>query len=190
MKDDFEKKYFAGGKSKYGPKYLRKVAFSEARRRLAMLSKHVTNPQNKRILDVGCAMGHFLKLCENTGFETYGIDVSSYAVQKAKELTKNSIIYIRTLKEGGIICLTTPNPIGVKRILSKFVGPWKDKDVTHININSPQIWIRLLEIAGFRVIATNFLIENLCGKFDLPLPYLGGTTVIFAQKSLYAVLHG
>ena len=35
-----------------------------------------------KILDVGCASGFFLLIAKNQGFDTYGIDISEYAIQE------------------------------------------------------------------------------------------------------------
>lgn len=39
-----------------------------------------------RVLDIGCAYGYFLKPFSEAGFETYGVDISSYAINKARRL--------------------------------------------------------------------------------------------------------
>lgn len=41
-----------------------------------------------RILDIGCAFGYFLKCCDEYNCETYGIDVSEYAISQAEKETK------------------------------------------------------------------------------------------------------
>lgn len=38
-----------------------------------------------RVLDIGCAYGLFLKLLQEKGAETYGMDVSEHAIQRARE---------------------------------------------------------------------------------------------------------
>lgn len=38
-----------------------------------------------RLLDVGCATGAFLKIAQNEGFDVYGVDFSSYAIEEAKK---------------------------------------------------------------------------------------------------------
>lgn len=49
------------------------------------------SPQKgKKILDIGCGTGYFLKAAEEKGLETYGIDLSEEAIEIAKEMTKNS----------------------------------------------------------------------------------------------------
>lgn len=43
-------------------------------------------PQAK-VLDVGCAFGYFLGCCDKYGFETFGIEVSKSAIEKASKET-------------------------------------------------------------------------------------------------------
>lgn len=53
---------------------------------LKLLKRHHSNFE--RILDLGCAYGDFLSLCDKLKIETYGIDISDYALRKAAEHTK------------------------------------------------------------------------------------------------------
>lgn len=38
-----------------------------------------------KICDVGCGLGVFLEMCDKAGWSTYGIDISKYAIEEAKE---------------------------------------------------------------------------------------------------------
>lgn len=42
-----------------------------------------------RLLDIGCAFGHFAKHMKNKGFEVYGVDVSQYAIERCRKMFKN-----------------------------------------------------------------------------------------------------
>lgn len=53
---------------------------------LALLRRRVSEG---RLLEVGCGYGHFLRLAART-YDTYGIDISSYAVQRAAIVTPES----------------------------------------------------------------------------------------------------
>jgi len=59
--------------------------------RFSLLLKK-TGRKISRILDVGCGYGYFLKICDEYGLSTYGIDVSKYALIKAKLNTKAILI--------------------------------------------------------------------------------------------------
>lgn len=53
-----------------------------------------------RILDIGCGFGYFLKFCDKMGWETYGIDISSYAINVAKKNTKAQL-YLYNIENVG-----------------------------------------------------------------------------------------
>lgn len=52
-----------------------------------------------KVLDIGCAFGYFLKCCDDYGLETYGVDISDYAIQQAREITKANLL-TRDVNEG------------------------------------------------------------------------------------------
>lgn len=43
------------------------------------------NPKIKNILDIGCASGEFLEICEKKSLQTFGVDISKYALKNAKK---------------------------------------------------------------------------------------------------------
>jgi len=54
------------------------------RRGLALLEEH-KNPGGSKLLDVGCALGIFLCMAKERGWDTYGVDISEYATRYARE---------------------------------------------------------------------------------------------------------
>lgn len=48
----------------------------------------------KNILDIGCSYGDFLRICDQEGYETYGIEVSKFAIEQAANNTKGKIYNI------------------------------------------------------------------------------------------------
>lgn len=52
----------------------------------------------KKILDVGCGYGQFLKICESQRLETFGIDVSEIALKKAKLNTRAKLFCLDASK--------------------------------------------------------------------------------------------
>jgi len=44
----------------------------------------------KNLLDIACGNGNFIRIANATGLQTYGIDISSTALSKARVLTKDS----------------------------------------------------------------------------------------------------
>lgn len=81
MNKFFDKKYFqkfAQGKGyssqENTPKFAKRLA------ELRMLGKTKGN-----LLDIGCAFGFFLDKAKKWGFQTYGIDISSYVIKKSQK---------------------------------------------------------------------------------------------------------
>ncbi len=52
-----------------------------------------------RLLDVGCALGYFVKLALYEGFDAYGIDFSEYAVEEATRLVGDRVVNADVEKE-------------------------------------------------------------------------------------------
>lgn len=81
--DYFDQKYFEGGVSRYGS-YARFLT----ERRVALLMRFFERRfpdrlQGKRILEIGCAYGYYLKALHERGNEVYGLDISAYALERA-----------------------------------------------------------------------------------------------------------
>jgi len=56
---------------------------ADFKRGLALLEAY-KNPRGSKLLDVGCALGIFLSLARERGWDPYGIDISRYAVEYAQ----------------------------------------------------------------------------------------------------------
>jgi len=52
-----------------------------------------------KILDIGCATGHFLNECDKKGLVTYGIDISPEFIKKAKKNT-TAKLHVHDLNNG------------------------------------------------------------------------------------------
>ena len=98
MKDDisqFDKNYFGSAESKYkrykDMKEMQRIYFPKS------VIEEKIQPKSK-ILDIGCAFGFFLKLCDEYNLETYGLDISDYAIRKAKKITKAKL-YLRDIND-------------------------------------------------------------------------------------------
>lgn len=85
MPQKFDKHYWAF-EEKIRSGYTFRGLFPTLSKYMDWIKKYVNG--EVRVLDEGCGFGYFLKLCDKTGWETYGIDISSYAIEKAKENTK------------------------------------------------------------------------------------------------------
>ncbi len=92
-KGKFEEGYFKGDKSSYTTCYDFKTSnitavFNE--RAMQILQRRIS--KGAKILDAGCAFGDLLALLDKKNYITYGIDVSEYAIAKAKKNTKAKLI--------------------------------------------------------------------------------------------------
>lgn len=56
-------------------------------------------PKNAKVLEIGFGRGEYLSFLESCGYEVYGVDVSSYAVEFAKSKYGLKRVYCAQLKE-------------------------------------------------------------------------------------------
>ncbi len=77
-----------------------------ARRFYANLVKRYRS--SGRLLEIGCGLGHVLMRLEDR-FETYGIDVSEYAIQQARTNTSRSVLRVAPAEAVGSL----PGPFDV-----------------------------------------------------------------------------
>lgn len=61
-----------------------------------------------KLLEIGCGLGHVLMRLEDR-FETYGIDVSEYAIEQARANTRRSVLKVAVAEEVGSL----PGPFDV-----------------------------------------------------------------------------
>ena len=73
------------------------VAWSRLKRRLKIIEKFA--PDKGKFLEIGCASGYFLSLAKKNGWDVEGIEYSSFAAQRARQMFS---IDVRTgeFKEG------------------------------------------------------------------------------------------
>ncbi len=103
VKEYYTKKFFTGDPTKSAF-----VNYKDDKRFIVknmkqFLSRIMKYKSKGRLLDVGCALGFFVELARRHGFDAYGFDPSSYAVQEAKKLDGESKI-----KEGTIFSVVYP----------------------------------------------------------------------------------
>lgn len=55
-----------------------------------LIQKYLNMKKTKKLLDIGCGTGYFLKTAELKGLIAYGIDISKEAVDISKTITNNS----------------------------------------------------------------------------------------------------
>lgn len=88
LKRLYDKEYFTGGKTRHAyTNYQKDKPFI-----LKNMSKFLRAIQkyksSGKLLDVGCALGFFVELATQHGFEAYGLDPSAFAISEAKQNLK------------------------------------------------------------------------------------------------------
>lgn len=68
-------------------------------RRLRRIESNLDNKSGKRILDIGCSTGWFLKAAKERGYAVSGVEFSSYAANKANELLGDNNVIAGTLSD-------------------------------------------------------------------------------------------
>jgi len=129
--------------------------------------------------DVGCAMGYLVRHLRRRGIETWGFDISEYALEHAPEDMKEHLHlwdasfvdapYIGWQSVDRLVCLETlehiPEDVSERtlRNLFKFVkkggmalfticvdeNPGWDSDPTHVNIKSREWWSEMISRVGW-----------------------------------------
>lgn len=101
----FEREYFERGpyakRGGYG------AIEAEAKRYFLSLLRHLEkskieykNGKGKRTLDVGCAYGYMLEILRGFGYDIYGIDISKYAIRKAKNRLPQGKFAVHDIQKG------------------------------------------------------------------------------------------
>lgn len=177
-------KYFAeyGGGAGY-EKQKDNPTFDKRLKELAFLGY-----EKGRLLDLGCAFGFFLAKAEKAGFQTFGVDISKFAINKAKkncaaklyqlDISQNELPfatnffdvitmfdtlehlenYSFTLKEAHRVLKKG----GVLHIHTPIGERWM-VDLTHLNYFPTKILKLVLERFGFKVLR----IGEEGGKFQI-----------------------
>jgi len=165
----FGKQYFEGGLSNYkGYTYAKEWAY------VAKELTEVFQLKGKRVLDVGCAYGYLVNELKKQGVIAVGIDISDYAMKKAREAQISDILHADALhlpfKDKSFYCVIAfelvehiPREFEAQllrelvRVSQKYIlvrtPYWKDsddKDKTHVNIRPASYWIRAFEGLGCR----------------------------------------
>jgi SAM-dependent methyltransferase len=138
-------------------------------------------PDKRKLLDIGCGYGRFLKAAQNK-FETFGIDPSEHAIYEAKKYASNTKFEIATVssyKPKKLFDVITAfdilehtnnlpgslqniknwlKPGGILMIVVPVydgifgtIGGWLDKDVTHVQKLSRWNWLKLFE-SNFKIL--------------------------------------
>lgn len=143
--------------------------------------------RGRKILEVGCSIGAVSHMLSKRGFDVWATDISKYAVDKAKKLTPKAHFEVVDIQEKiklkekfdlvisfevvehlenptlGIENMYTMIKKGGKMVLSTpYPHKWNYNDPTHINLKTPDEWIRIMSKVGLTKVE--------CHKFTL-LPF-------------------
>lgn len=90
--DCYGRGYFEGEKKTYLRGYVTPQKERAFARYLGWIERVAPIGQCGRVLDIGCAYGLFLRLLDDRGLETYGIDISEHAIGEARKYTRAKLI--------------------------------------------------------------------------------------------------
>lgn len=74
----------------------KKMKIATFRLRLSLIRNYVTTG---KVLDVGCATGYFLEAAKEEGFQPYGVELSEYSSQIAKDKLGEENVFCGTLEQ-------------------------------------------------------------------------------------------
>lgn len=153
------------------------------------IASFLTIEEGQRVLDYGCAKGFMVKAFRMMGIDSYGVDISQYAIEKLDEdvlqycrlikrpsdafdqsydwlLTKDVLEHMEfaDLKE---LLVSARN--SVKRMFHVFPlgddGAYRiaeyHEDVTHIHAENEQWWCNLFEDCGWKIVDKGYGIDGL-----------------------------
>lgn len=177
-KEEFDKNYFGIFFKKYDKsEFLFYYRWFKGWINLLDKFNSLKNGKDKKVLEIGCAIGAFSKLLKERGFDVTAIDISEFIIKKAKELQKDVNFKILDI-EGDIrtnekyeyifaleVLEHLNNPkkalFNMKKLLKKdgvlvFSTPLPTKqtlaDPMHINVHSHSFWLSLGKKLKFKKI--------------------------------------
>jgi 2-polyprenyl-3-methyl-5-hydroxy-6-metoxy-1,4-benzoquinol methylase len=193
----YEQGYFANRKYPLKQQLVERHVLEVLRWATKTLNQNLLDGHGKRALDVGCAYGYTTRVLEGLGYETCGVDVSTWGIKQAKANVKSEFMVCDAqatmpftdgtfdLVTGFDVLEHLPNP---QKALAGMIATCKgtllcttpnktvekavrrftgDYDPTHISVKPPSEWKSL--IANLSA----FQAMKVQSFYDLPLR-LGG----------------
>lgn len=101
----FIQKYYQEGYFKGDKKYRAYADYEDDKKIIQKnMQKYLEKIRNFKssgnLLDIGCALGFFIEICQKNGFNSYGLDISKYAVNIANKIAPNRAILGSIAKNG------------------------------------------------------------------------------------------
>jgi 2-polyprenyl-3-methyl-5-hydroxy-6-metoxy-1,4-benzoquinol methylase len=133
---------------------------------------------SRRLLDVGCATGNLLQVAQEHGWDSYGIEISSWAVERARQ--KGLTVYEKPLQECNLES-SSFDVVTLYDVVEHFPNPKNELK---------EIW-RILKPGGWLIIETPN-IESISVKFlygpnsDLVQPH--AHLVLFSKSTIRRIL--
>ncbi len=194
----FDKEYFAVRYKEYDKKeFIRTYRSVKAWMNFIQKYFNLGSIKDKRVLEVGCALGGFAKILYDEGGFVDASDTSTFIIDEAKKLNPKINFFVADIENNIKVKdnyydfifnfevmehLARPEKAmqNLKRKLKKgglliFTTPYRTKrttsDPTHISVNEPQFWMKLGKKLGFR---------DLTLKYATFLPFLYRYSTFFS----------
>jgi 2-polyprenyl-3-methyl-5-hydroxy-6-metoxy-1,4-benzoquinol methylase len=171
----FEQDYFSSRKYSLKEEHVKRHVLEVIRWAGKIANCNLLNGEGKRALDVGCAYGYTSKILTELGYETFGVDISKWGINQAKNLSRGQFLVcdaqtkmpFKNATFDLITCFDVLEhlPYPEKALLSmsnackntivcttpnkkveKIVRKlMRDYDETHINVKSPSEWQKFID---------------------------------------------
>jgi len=198
----FNKNYFDKQSSGY--------AFNEERRKIFQYHLDTLfslTGKIKKLLDIGCGFGYFLSLCDKLGIETFGLEISDYAINQAKKFTKAKIFkekkFLKVNEFDAVTAFDVLEHLRNDEEMLRFIyrkirkngwfygttpnkkfilNPYlKEEDPTHINVHEASYWLDTFKRVGFK----NIRIKHILSFGFPPTPILREKLRFFFIKPIF-----
>ncbi len=142
--------------------------------RLILNHADISDGRGKRALEIGSAIGGAANILKDWGYDVWGADISSYAMERATTLSPDirfsvldiqkpipfrerfdlivSFEVVEHLQHPERALENMYNALddgGTVVISTPYPHPWNYRDPTHINVRHPSEWIDMMGTAGF-----------------------------------------
>lgn len=197
--DELVDKEYNDSYSAYQDVNLREAQITSSRR-LRRIEKYLPSNSTRRLLDVGCSTGWFLKMAKERGYEVAGVEVNPYAAKKANALLGGGVFMGRFedcefIKEyfdivySSAVIEHVPDPMSFIKKQADYLKNGGLLFVNTPNINS-LAWRRLGgnwsmlqlpdHIVFFNPSSINYLLESL--SFEVLIIYSAGMPPLSGKK--------